>query len=1785
MNVRLAAIAAILVLVTIVIIVLMSRQNQSTSSTKAPVHERVKTSIARNNLKPSSGKQISNGSRFKAEASCPISSDIITANVSLNSPTYTFTCDAEVNIHEIKVSKTIYFFPGAETDPFESLTLLPVSSDITCPEPEEDADPLMTGIIPVDTEFQVPGSLLILKNTSKLSTNATPGSTVDPWYVEKEPYSTSNKTVVTIGCREVFAGGEGTDADRRNPIIKGRGTGYSIIDITFDQSVITDPVISEIDLEIAYGVSVEIGYDYFSIATDTKRFVNISAMGADENQPYITGTVKIRVKLTDTVHIQFLKDYIWYGGVDSCYFRVVSVNPVKPVEFPGKLQVFRGSMLIQTYSQDFDEPTFEGANVDCQLSLQTGDQLSLTVDSNVYESYDVTLSLQTIPQILDHKNSETFSAQVDMNTISHGQLVPQSVAIPTGWYETNLQTGALIVFFEEVKACGSYAGGLIGKNYSCTSSASNYLNEYRSYPAIKLDRISSTRYKNPLTLIEYDFNPVTGEFKIDYLTTNFPSYDLEYMRPIRNADEKYWKYQFSLQDYNHQFNTPLKFYDFVVDYFKSGLISSNFAMRSYPYFPEINPLNLDRTQCKASFGVVSAAEYDDLARQLRDFGVERKYKIQRFVYWPYPGAGQPILSALQKKELRWHVNHNRYPFLAIVLKLDNEYGKNYAKLMPGESVTLSGTGTRLDGMPLRLAIDGYHTGPKPTREFMQTYSGVDPRTGKVIPRDRSYDIFNEWSYYTLRLPITIDSTNNTIRSRAPQFLAVTSTPNLDLGPYNFIISAENPVTPITGKLVPAVPLDAATPITNGSALAGNIALIIRGGVNFATKIQNAQAAGAIGVIIYNSSTGSPIGGFFGGGTIPAIMLPNYDDGNELFTAIQGGAIVNVNVVNPPIMTQTIPMGTYYFSELFDLLHNKYMKGESEFFLDPGLYSGEDSSDFVDSNGSVLALAGTTGSNLFGPNDPVNPSNFFGPTGMDIGYLWDTPGSPIPAFGYTTIEETGERIGTYTQLFAGEYKTHTPLTSTEAQALINAASSLSASVYSKHGPIRADMPYDNYAACINELSMARGTEDHAIISPWSKPIDNGLSSYHMSFDELNERLRLIKLDPTKSYTTSDTKVFAPILYSSVMRATGIGHSGEFSEMYMAGAYRSLLQDSSSGNGRMEWNIPRELFYYPYDTIVPNVGNVSFREVEITVVNYLRNPQWLAARPRTTAPIGAPDYYFIPYDQHTGQYATVKPGQVFQGTGFMTGSDVLTVTAVTSGTVYVGQTITGQPITGPDVLPGTKITEYLSGSGLSGTYRVNTPQAFDEGSIIGTFGVATAKEAVAGEWLVGVVDEDRSREILNLSSSSPVPGIGYITWHATSFSTDGDSMLYEWFDPNTYIVNPAGIAAVARILQYFNSQNVKHIIIDVRNTQGGSDAIWGAFASLVGGKRYFNESQSLGIQSLEPSGSIAINDTTTRAVHMEEIGQRPYTVYNTALDCDPQLFINKGLLNVIPNGIWNGEVTGQAAQGKTSNILWLSNSTTISATQAAYLRMKGTSLDGTEYDGDFGKSTRFVGVGVYNRPFSTGGGFESYLNWWTKGRKGEEDVPNGLMFGLDRFEVARGCYLDQQVNGAGGILKGLDQDFTRFHQPQIKWDMNADVFFQDIGYTIPTIFTGNMSGPKPTNILKVTSMTSGTILVGQTITGAGIADETIIEGYQSGTGGTGYYRVNIAQNFGSTTITVPGVQPQTDGEPWLPSRYAEVDFNNPLTYRDTAFERCIQMAVDPDLESHFYVEDGYGYLSSI
>ncbi|AXG79085.1 M20/M25/M40 family metallo-hydrolase [Streptomyces paludis] len=125
-------------------------------------------------------------------------------------------------------------------------------------------------------------------------------------------------------------------------------------------------------------------------------------------------------------------------------------------------------------------------------------------------------------------------------------------------------------------------------------------------------------------------------------------------------------------------------------------------------------------------------------------------------------------------------------------------------------------------------------------------------------------------------------------------LAVTSPAPRDIGIHAMSYTRSTPVGGITAEIA-AVPVSAATGCAAGDyaagAYTGKIALIQRGGCTFAQKQQEAGAAGAVGAIIYNNTTGT-LSGTLGDpdvGVIPTGGI-SQADGQALAADVAGGPV-------------------------------------------------------------------------------------------------------------------------------------------------------------------------------------------------------------------------------------------------------------------------------------------------------------------------------------------------------------------------------------------------------------------------------------------------------------------------------------------------------------------------------------------------------------------------------------------------------------------------------------------------------------------------------------------------------------------------------------------------------------------------------------------------------------------------------------------------------------------------------------------------------------------------------
>jgi PKD repeat protein len=113
-----------------------------------------------------------------------------------------------------------------------------------------------------------------------------------------------------------------------------------------------------------------------------------------------------------------------------------------------------------------------------------------------------------------------------------------------------------------------------------------------------------------------------------------------------------------------------------------------------------------------------------------------------------------------------------------------------------------------------------------------------------------------------------------------------------------------PATPLTADLVLVDdgtnpdPEDACDPIVNAAALNGKIAVIDRGNCTFVAKVEAAQNAGAVAVIIVNNSGGGLIsmGGASNTITIPSVMI-SLADGIQIKNRLLAGDTVNATLQN------------------------------------------------------------------------------------------------------------------------------------------------------------------------------------------------------------------------------------------------------------------------------------------------------------------------------------------------------------------------------------------------------------------------------------------------------------------------------------------------------------------------------------------------------------------------------------------------------------------------------------------------------------------------------------------------------------------------------------------------------------------------------------------------------------------------------------------------------------------------------------------------------------------------
>jgi len=159
---------------------------------------------------------------------------------------------------------------------------------------------------------------------------------------------------------------------------------------------------------------------------------------------------------------------------------------------------------------------------------------------------------------------------------------------------------------------------------------------------------------------------------------------------------------------------------------------------------------------------------------------------------------------------------------------------------------------------------------------------------------------------------------------------------------------------LTGDVVVGAPLDACVALTNADAVVGKIALVDRGTCPFADKVKNAQAAGAIGVLVANNSpTGLPgMGGADAAVTIPSFGI-SQANGAALKAQLAAGTPANVTLRRDPVTDRDGSFdNSVVFHEWGHVISNRLVGNAAGLDNMQGRGMGEGWGDFVALLGTV-----------------------------------------------------------------------------------------------------------------------------------------------------------------------------------------------------------------------------------------------------------------------------------------------------------------------------------------------------------------------------------------------------------------------------------------------------------------------------------------------------------------------------------------------------------------------------------------------------------------------------------------------------------------------------------------------------------------------------------------------------------------------------------------------------------------------------------------------------------------
>ena len=437
-------------------------------------------------------------------------------------------------------------------------------------------------------------------------------------------------------------------------------------------------------------------------------------------------------------------------------------------------------------------------------------------------------------------------------------------------------------------------------------------------------------------------------------------------------------------------------------------------------------------------------------------------------------------------------------------------------------------------------------------------------------------------------------------------------------------------------------------------------------------------------------------------------------------------------------------------------------------------------------------------------------------------------------------------------------------------------------------------------------------------------------------------------------------------------------------------------------------------------------------------------------------------------------------------------VSAVTIVNDGNGYlVNDILSAAPAS---IGNGVSTYSTITGGSLytDGTY-LNVPMINATSTPVGLGTGATANITVSGGAVTGITAQDRGVGYKDTDILTANPAfIGGVSGIINTFGQLVGGSLYT---PGTYtgvnFTGGSGTNAVGTVVVTTNS------ITAVNNVIGGSNYTNGSFpnVALTGG-----------------TGTGALATVTTSGSNVVAVvityGGNNYTA-NDVLSCSASS-IGRGVTafgaitggSGYVNGVYpNVTLTGGSGSGARATIT-VAGGIVISVT-LTYGGIGYTALDSLTT-----ANTNLGGTGssfaVVASTVAASSGFQCTVFGVSTGSVGSVTLTNdGTNYVVNDVLTAS----NEDIGGINGVIGALG-------------GVTAGNFYTN---STTASVTASISG----TVMTVSAVTSGALVVGQTIFGTGVTDNTTITSFGTGSGGVGTYNISTSQTVGSTTITAIGV----------------------------------------------------------